>query len=133
MEKQILKRFTMNVDHTNPDAKVTFTSVGTGKTQKEAVIFALGMFYRIMSGHEAEEGDEINNYEDSLEIVNNHLADIENIDTVVNSLIEGTIEKNSDIFYNSYEDTEVDYEFSEIENVSEGGYISKLVVIEPEY
>lgn len=131
MEKQILKRFTMNVDHTNPDAKVTFTSVGTGKTEKEAAVFALGMFYKVMDGEEGDQG--IQNYEDALEIVNEKLQYDGGVDKVINSLINGDVEKNSDIFYNAYESTEVDYGFSEIENVTECGYISKMVVIEPEY
>ena len=120
----------MNVDHTNPDAKVTFTSVGTGKTEKEAAVFALGTFYKFMDGE--DEDQVIENYEDALEIVNEKL-EYEGIDTVINSLINGSVEKNSDIFYNAYEHTEVDYGFSEIENETEGGYISNSVVIEPEY
>ena len=130
MENQILKRFTMNVDHTNPDAKVTFTSVGTGKTDKEAAVFALATFYKFMDGE--EEDQVIQNYEDALKIVNEKL-EYEGIDTVINSLINGSVEKNSDIFYNAYEHTEVDYGFTEIENATEGGYIPNSVVIVPEY
>ena len=131
MEKQILKRFTMNVDHTNPDAKVTFTSVGNGKTEKEAAVFALGMFYKVMDGEEGDQG--IQNYEDALEIVSEKLQYDGGVDQVIDSLIKSEVKKDSDIFGNTYDHTEVDYGFSEIENVTECGYISKMVVTEPEY
>ena len=39
MEK--LKRVTMSVSHENPDAQVNFKSIGTGKDQREAAVFAL--------------------------------------------------------------------------------------------
>jgi hypothetical protein len=131
MEKQNLKRFTMNVDHTNPDARVNFTSVGTGKTQKEAAVFALGMFYSILDGYEGEKG--IEKYEDALGIVSDHLTDTENLDEIVDSLIEGKVEKNSSFFYNAYESTEVDYEFSEVEEELEGGIVTKMEVTETYY
>ena len=107
MEKQNLKRFTMNVDHTNPDARVNFTSVGTGKTQKEAAVFALGMFYSILDGYEGEKG--IEKYEDALEIVSDHLTDTENLDEIVDSLIEGKVEKNSSFFIDINEKKDVDF------------------------
>jgi hypothetical protein len=131
MGKQVLKRFTMDVDHTNPDAKTIFTSVGTGKTEKEAVVFALSMFYKVMDGDE-EGSPSTQNYEDALEIVSEKLEE-EGIDEIVRLLREGKIEKNSEIFYNSYESTNVDYKFSEISEVSECGYIGRMEIIEPEY
>lgn len=130
MEKQVLKRFTMNVDHTNPDAKVVFTTVGTGKTEKEAAVFALGMFYKIMDGEEGDQG--IQRYEDALEIVSEKLEK-EEIDQVLDSLIKGEIEKNSDIFYNAYESTEVEYSWSEVKEVSECGYTASMEVTETHY
>jgi hypothetical protein len=130
MEKQVLKRFTMNVDHTNPDAKVVFTTVGTGKTEKEAAVFALGMFYKIMDGEEGDQG--IQRYEDALEIVSEKLEK-EEIDQVLDSLIKGEIEKNSDIFYNAYESTEVEYSWSEVKEVSECGYTASMEVTETYY
>ena len=130
MEKQILKRFTMNVDHTNPDAKVEFTVIGTSKTEKEAAIFALGMFYKIMDG---EEGDQdIQRYDDALEIVNEKLS-VEEIAQVVDSLIQREIEKGSDIFYNAYDSTKVEYSWSEVKEVSECGYMASMEVIETYY
>jgi hypothetical protein len=131
MEKQVLKRFTMNVDHTNPDAKVVFTTIGTGKTEKEAAVFALGMFYKIMDGEEGDQG--IQRYEDALEIVRDHFWDKERVDQVIDSLIKGEIEKNSDIFYNSYESTNVEYSWSEVEEVSECGYTASMEVTETHY
>lgn len=130
MEKQKLKRITMNVVHTNPDARVTFTAVGAGKTEKEAVVFGLGVFYKVMSGN--EEDQPIEKYEEALEFVNDHL-EYENPDEVINSLIAGTIEKNSDVFFNAYESTEVEYNWDETEDNKEGGYISKMIVLEQEY
>lgn len=121
----------MNVDHTNPDAKVKFTAIGTGKTQKEAVVFALGMFYSIMDGYEGEKG--IEKYEDAIEILRDHITDSENLDEIVNSLIEGKVEKDSELFYNAYDSTDVDYEFSEVEGELEGGNASKIEVIETYY
>jgi hypothetical protein len=130
MEKQILKRFTMNVDHTNPDAKMSFTTVGTGKTEREAAVFALGMFYKIMDGDEGDQG--IQRYEDALEIVNEKLEEVE-IDQVIDSLIMGEVEKDSDIFYNAYESTKVEYSWSEVKEVSECGYTASMEVIETYY
>lgn len=130
MEKQILKRFTMNVDHTNPDAKVVFTVIGTGKTEKEAAVFALGMFYKIMDGEEGDQG--IQRYDDALEIVNEKLS-AEEINQALDSLIEGEIEKDSDIFYNAYESTEVEYSWSEVKEVSECGYTASMEVTETYY
>lgn len=130
MEKQILKRFTMNVNHTNPDAKMSFTTVGTGKTEREAAVFALGMFYKIMDGDEGDQG--IQRYEDALEIVNEKLEEVE-IDQVIDSLIMGEVEKDSDIFYNAYESTKVEYSWSEVKEVSECGYTASMEVIETYY
>jgi len=131
MKNQTLKRFTMNVDHTNPDARVLFTTVGTGKTEKEAAVFALGMFYKVMDGDEGDQG--IQNYEDALEIVNEYLEHHGGVDTVVSSLIKVEIEKKSDMFYNAYESTEVEYSWSEVEGVSECGYTSSMEVTETYY
>lgn len=130
MEKQVLKRFTMNVDHTNPDAKMVFTTIGTGKTEKEAAVFALGMFYKIMDGDEGDQG--IQRYEDALEIVSEKLS-AEEIDQAIGSLINEEIEKDSDIFYNAYESTKVEYSWSEVKEVSECGYTASMEVIETYY
>lgn len=130
MKKQVLKRFTMNVDYTNPDAKMVFTTIGTGKTEKEAAIFALGMFYKIMDGGEGDQG--IQNYEDALKIVNEKL-ETGGVNQVIDSLIKSEVEKNSDIFYNAYESTEVEYSWSEVEGVSECGYTSSMEVNETYY
>ena len=43
MKNQKLKRVTMSVSHENPDAQVNFKSIGIGKDQREAAIFALGI------------------------------------------------------------------------------------------
>jgi hypothetical protein len=124
-----LKRITMNVIHVNPDAQVKFISIGTGNTKKEASVFALAIFYKIMN----EENDypQIDNYNVALSIVTEYLP--ENWNTVIDLLSEGKLENNSDAFFNSYESTKVDYNWTEINNVSVGGYIEKIEVIEHEY
>lgn len=125
MDNKNLKKFTMKVRHTNPDASVTFTSIGVGETQKEAAVFSLGMFFKFMDGEFNEDENCTDNYNEALGIVNEHLENPNDIDEIINELI---LEKNSQSFYESTEN-EVKYEWSDDGN-SHGGYIIDIKVEE---
>jgi len=115
----------MNVSHTNPDAQVNFTSIGIGKDSNEAAIFALGGFLNVMNGSDE---DSITDYNQSLEIVNEQFT-IEEVESFINKKLES----NSDSFFNSYESTNVDYTWDEVEAETSGGFIQEMEVIEAEY
>ena len=107
MELNKMSRVTMSVAHENPDAQVNFKAVGIGRDQREAAIFALGSFLNVMNGV-SQEG--ISDYNEALEMVNGQYSE----DEIV-SFMEKQLERNSDSFYNSYETTNVDYLWDEVE------------------
>lgn len=125
MENKKLKRVTMSVSHENPDARVNFKSIGTGKDQREAAIFALGSFLNVMNGV-SQEG--ICDYNEALEMVNGQYSE----DEIV-SFMEKQLERNSDSFFNAYESTNVDYSWDEVEGEEAVGLIQEMEIIEEEY
>ena len=118
-------RVTMNVSHENPDAQVNFKSIGIGRDQREAAIFALGSFLNVMNGV-CQEG--ISDYNEALEMVNGQYSE----DEIV-SFMEKQLERNSDSFYNAYETTNVDYLWDEVEGEEAAGLIQEMEIIEEEY
>ena len=125
MKKQ--ERFIMRVDTQNPDAHTLFTVEGTGETKREAAVFALASFYRFMDGDELEGG--IHDFDEAEATVNERLW-TEGVDEVISSLEAGTIDRDSDLFYNAYETTLVDYEFDEVDGESRCGTITDIKVVE---
>jgi hypothetical protein len=125
MELNKMIRVTMNVSHENPDAQVNFKSIGIGRDQREAAIFALGSFLNVMNGVR-QEG--ISDYNEALEMVNGQYSE----DEIV-SFMEKQLERNSDSFYNAYETTNVDYLWDEVEGEEAAGLIQEMEIIEEEY
>ena len=125
MELNKMSRVTMSVAHENPDAQVNFKAVGIGRDQREAAIFALGSFLNVMNGV-SQEG--ISDYNEALEMVNGQYSE----DEIV-SFMEKQLERNSDSFYNSYETTNVDYLWDEVEGGEAVGLIQEMEIIEEEY
>ena len=125
MELNKMSRVTMNVAHENPDAQVNFKSIGIGRDQREAAIFALGSFLNVMNGV-SQEG--ISDYNEALEMVNGQYSE----DEIV-SFMEKQLESNSGSFFNSYESTHVDYSWDEVEGKEAAGLIQEMEIIEEEY
>lgn len=122
MEK--LKRVTMSVSHENPDAQVNFKSIGTGKDQREAAVFALGSFLNVIDGV-SQEG--ISDYNEALEMVNAQYTEAE-----ITSFMETQLERAKDAFVTTYEATVVDYIWDEVEEEKATGLIQDLVITEEE-
>ena len=125
MELKKMSRATMNVAHENPDAQVNFKSIGIGRDQKEAAIFALGSFLNVMNGV-SQEG--ISDYNEALEMVNGQYSE----DEIV-SFMEKQLESNSGSFFNYYESTNVDYSWDEVEEEEAVGLIQEMEIIEKKY
>lgn len=125
MENQKLKRVTMSVSHENPDAQVNFKSIGIGKDQREAAIFALGSFLNVIDGV-SQEG--ISDYNEALEMVNAQYSEAEIV-----SFTETQLERAKDAFITTYETTKVDYVWDEVEEGMALGLIEGLEIIEEEY
>ena len=117
-----MSRVTMNVTHVNPDASVNFTVIGIGKDRKEASVFALGSFVNVMDG---DSDDGISDYNKALEMVNEIYTEEE-----IKGLMEETLKKDSDCFFNAYESTSVDYSWDEVEGVEAVGLIQEMQVTE---
>ena len=124
MENKKLKRVTMSVSHENPDARVNFKSIGIGKDQREAAIFALGSFLNVIDGI-SQEG--ITDFNEALEMVNAQYSEAEIV-----SFTETQIEKAKDAFVTTYETTTVDYIWDETEEETASGLIQELEIIEEE-
>ena len=124
MENKKLKRVTMSVSHENPDARVNFKSIGIGKDQREAAIFALGSYLNVIDGI-SQEG--ITDYNQALEMVNAQYSEAEIV-----SFTETQIEKAKDAFVTTYETTTVDYIWDETEEETASGLIQELEIIEEE-
>jgi len=124
MENKKLKRVTMSVSHENPDARVNFKSIGIGKDQREAAIFALGSYLNVIDGI-SQEG--ITDYNQALEMVNAQYSEAEIV-----SFTETQIEKAKDAFVTTYETTTVDYIWDETEEETALGLIQELEIIEEE-
>lgn len=124
MENQKLKRVTMSVSHENPDARVNFKSIGMGKDQREAAIFALGSYLNVIDGI-SQEG--VTDYNQALEMVNAQYSEAEIV-----SFTETQIEKAKDAFVTTYETTTVDYIWDEVEEETALGLIKELEIIEEE-
>ena len=124
MENKKLKRVTMSVSHENPDARVNFKSIGIGKDQREAAIFALGSYLNVIDGI-SQEG--ITDFNEALEMVNAQYSEAEIV-----SFTETQIEKAKDAFVTTYETTTVDYIWDETEEETALGLIQELVIIEEE-
>jgi hypothetical protein len=125
MKNQKLKRVTMSVSHENPDAQVNFKSIGIGKDQREAAIFALGSFLNVIDGV-SQEG--ISDYNEALEMVNAQYSEAEIV-----SFTETQLERAKDAFITTYETTKVDYVWDEVEEGMALGLIEGLEIIEEEY
>jgi hypothetical protein len=124
MENKKLKRVTMSVSHENPDARVNFKSIGIGKDQREAAIFALGSYLNVIDGI-SQEG--ITDYNQALEMVNAQYSEAEIV-----SFTETQIERAKDAFVTTYETTTVDYIWDEVEEETALGLIKELEIIEEE-
>jgi hypothetical protein len=124
MENQKLKRVTMSVSHENPDARVNFKSIGMGKDQREAAIFALGSYLNVIDGI-SQEG--VTDYNQALEMVNAQYSEAEIV-----SFTETQIERAKDAFVTTYETTTVDYIWDEVEEETALGLIKELEIIEEE-
>lgn len=124
MENQKLKRVTMSVSHENPDARVNFKSIGIGKDQREAAIFALGSFLNVIDGI-SQEG--ITDFNEALGMVNAQYSEAEIV-----SFTETQIERAKDAFLTTYETTTVDYIWDETEEETALGLIQELEIIEEE-
>ena len=124
MENKKLKRVTMSVSHENPDARVNFKSIGIGKDQREAAIFALGSFLNVIDGI-SQEG--ITDFNEALEMVNAQYSEAEIV-----SFTETQIERAKDAFVTTYETTTVDYIWDETEEETASGLIQELEIIEEE-
>ena len=124
MENKKLKRVTMSVSHENPDARVNFKSIGIGKDQREAAIFALGYYLNVIDGI-SQEG--ITDYNQALEMVNAQYSEAEIV-----SFTETQIERAKDAFVTTYETTTVDYIWDETEEETALGLIQELEIIEEE-
>jgi hypothetical protein len=124
MENKKLKRVTMSVSHENPDARVNFKSIGTGKDQREAAIFALGSYLNVIDGI-SQEG--ITDYNQALEMVNAQYSEAEIV-----SFTETQIERAKDAFVTTYETTTVNYIWDEVEEETALGLIKELEIIEEE-
>ena len=124
MENKKLKRVTMSVSHENPDARVNFKSIGIGKDQREAAIFALGSFLNVIDGI-SQEG--ITDFNEALGMVNAQYSEAEIV-----SFTETQIEKAKDAFVTTYETTTVDYIWDETEEETALGLIQELEIIEEE-
>jgi hypothetical protein len=124
MENKKLKRVTMSVSHENPDARVNFKSIGMGKDQREAAIFALGSYLNVIDGI-SQEG--ITDYNQALEMVNAQYSEAEIV-----SFTETQIERAKDAFVTTYETTTVDYIWDEVEEETALGLIKELEIIEEE-
>jgi hypothetical protein len=124
MENKKLKRVTMSVSHENPDARVNFKSIGIGKDQREAAIFALGSFLNVIDGI-SQEG--ITDFNEALEMVNAQYSEAEIV-----SFTETQIERAKDAFVTTYETTTVDYIWDETEEETALGLIQELEIIEEE-
>jgi hypothetical protein len=124
MENKKLKRVTMSVSHENPDARVNFKSIGIGKDQREAAIFALGSYLNVIDGI-SQEG--ITDYNQALEMVNAQYSEAEIV-----SFTETQIERAKDAFVTTYETTTVDYIWDETEEETALGLIQELEIIEEE-
>jgi hypothetical protein len=124
MENKKLKRVTMSVSHENPDARVNFKSIGIGKDQREAAIFALGSYLNVIDGI-SQEG--ITDYNQALEMVNAQYSEAE-----ILSFTETQIERAKDAFVTTYETTTVDYIWDETEEETALGLIQELEIIEEE-
>ncbi len=115
----------MSVSHENPDAQVNFKSIGIGKDQREAAIFALGSFLNVIDGV-SQEG--ISDYNEALEMVNAQYSEAEIV-----SFTETQLERAKDAFITTYETTKVDYVWDEVEDGMALGLIEGLEIIEEEY
>jgi len=124
MENKKLKRVTMSVSHENPDARVNFKSIGIGKDQREAAIFALGSYLNVIDGI-SQEG--ITDFNQALEMVNAQYSEAEIV-----SFTETQIERAKDAFVTTYETTTVDYIWDETEEETALGLIQELEIIEEE-
>jgi len=124
MENKKLKRVTMSVSHENPDARVNFKSIGMGKDQREAAIFALGSYLNVIDGI-SQEG--VTDYNQALEMVNAQYSEAEIV-----SFTETQIERAKDAFVTTYETTTVDYIWDEVEEETALGLIKELEIIEEE-
>ena len=124
MENKKLKRVTMSVSHENPDARVNFKSIGIGKDQREAAIFALGSYLNVIDGI-SQEG--ITDFNQALEMVNAQYSEAEIV-----SFTETQIERAKDSFVTTYETTTVDYIWDETEEETALGLIQELEIIEEE-
>jgi len=124
MENKKLKRVTMSVSHENPDARVNFKSIGIGKDQREAAIFALGSYLNVIDGI-SQEG--VTDYNQALEMVNAQYSEAEIV-----SFTETQIERAKDAFVTTYETTTVDYIWDEVEEETALGLIKELEIIEEE-
>ena len=124
MENKKLTRVTMSVSHENPDARVNFKSIGIGKDQREAAIFALGSYLNVIDGI-SQEG--ITDYNQALEMVNAQYSEAEIV-----SFTETQIERAKDAFVTTYETTTVDYIWDETEEETALGLIQELEIIEEE-
>jgi hypothetical protein len=124
MENKKLKRVTMSVSHENPDARVNFKSIGMGKDQREAAIFALGSYLNVIDGI-SQEG--ITDYNQALEMVNAQYSEAEIV-----SFTETQIERAKDAFVTTYETTTVNYIWDEVEEETALGLIKELEIIEEE-
>ena len=124
MELNKMSRVTMNVSHENPDAQVNFKSIGIGKDQREAAIFALGSYLNVIDGI-SQEG--ITDYNQALEMVNAQYSEAEIV-----SFTETQIERAKDAFVTTYETTTVDYIWDETEEETALGLIQELEIIEEE-
>ena len=124
MENKKLKRVTMSVSHENPDARVNFKSIGIGKDQREAAIFALGSYLNVIDGI-SQEG--ITDYNQALEMVNAQYSEAE-----ITSFMETQLERAKDAFVTTYETTTVDYIWDETEEETALGLIQELEIIEEE-
>ena len=124
MENKKLKRVTMSVSHENPDARVNFKSIGIGKDQREAAIFALGSYLNVIDGI-SQEG--ITDFNEALGMVNAQYSEAEIV-----SFTETQIEKAKDAFVTTYETTTVDYIWDETEEETALGLIQELEIIEEE-
>ena len=114
----------MSVSHENPDARVNFKSIGIGKDQREAAIFALGSYLNVIDGI-SQEG--ITDFNQALEMVNAQYSEAEIV-----SFTETQIERAKDAFVTTYETTTVDYIWDETEEETALGLIQELEIIEEE-
>jgi len=124
MENKKLKSVIMIVSHKNHDIRLNFKSIGMGKDQREAAIFALGSYLNVIDGI-SQEG--VTDYNQALEMVNAQYSEAEIV-----SFTETQIERAKDAFVTTYETTTVDYIWDEVEEETALGLIKELEIIEEE-